>query len=80
MGRPGIDFPVEETDRRAGDPPELVADSTKLQKLTGWKPQYDDLDFIIKTAWDWELKYRALSNSREWSNTPPIQQQRLIIS
>ena len=50
----GIDFPVEETDRRAGDPPELVADSTKLQKRTGWKPQYDDLDFIIETAWKWE--------------------------
>jgi UDP-glucose 4-epimerase len=52
-----IDFPVEETERRAGDPPELVADSTKLQSLTGWKPQYDDLGFIIKTAWDWEKTY-----------------------
>jgi UDP-glucose 4-epimerase len=57
-----IDFPVEETERRAGDPPELVANSTKLQSLTGWKPKYDYLDFIIKTAWDWENKYarRAL--------------------
>jgi UDP-glucose 4-epimerase len=51
-----IDFPVEETDRRAGDPPELVANSNKLQKLTGWKPKHDDLKFIIKTAWDWEKK------------------------
>jgi len=50
----GIDFPVEETDRGAGDPPELVADSTKLQKRTGWEPQDDDLDFIIETAWKWE--------------------------
>ena len=50
----GIDFPVEETDRRAGDPPELVADSTKLRKRTGWEPQYDSLDFIIETAWKWE--------------------------
>jgi UDP-glucose 4-epimerase len=50
----GIDFPVEETDRRAGDPPELVASSTKLRARTGWKPQYDDLDFIIETAWKWE--------------------------
>ncbi len=61
----GIDFPVEETGRRAGDPPELVANSTKLQKLTGWKPRYDDLEFIIKTAWDWELKYKAFSNLQE---------------
>jgi UDP-glucose 4-epimerase len=50
----GIDFPVEETDRRAGDPPELVADSRKLRKRTGWEPQYDSLDFIIETAWKWE--------------------------
>jgi UDP-glucose 4-epimerase len=54
-----IDFPVEETDRRAGDPAELVANSTKLQNLTGWKPEYDDLDFIIKTAWEWERKYSS---------------------
>ena len=53
----GIDFPVEETGRRAGDPPALMANSMKLQKLTGWKPQYDDLEFIIKTAWEWEKAY-----------------------
>lgn len=52
----GVDFPVELTDRRPGDPPELVADSSRLQKLTGWVPLYDDLSFIIDTAWKWELK------------------------
>jgi len=55
----GIDFPVEETDRRAGDPPELIADSAKLRRLTGWQPRHDDLEFIIQTAWDWELKYSS---------------------
>ena len=55
----GIDFPVEETERRAGDPPELIADSTKLRRLTGWQPRHDDLEFIIQTAWDWELKYSS---------------------
>ena len=52
----GIDFKVEETGRRPGDPPALVADSEKLRSMTGWKPQYDDLDFIIKTAWEWEKR------------------------
>ncbi|MDQ5985027.1 MAG: UDP-glucose 4-epimerase [Syntrophus sp. SKADARSKE-3] len=52
----GIDFPVEETARRAGDPPELVADSTRLRQKTGWQPHCDDLDFIVRTAWDWEKK------------------------
>jgi UDP-glucose 4-epimerase len=52
----GIDFPVEDAPRRAGDPPALTADSTKLKNTTGWKPAHDDLQFIIKTAWEWEKK------------------------
>jgi UDP-glucose 4-epimerase len=52
----GIDFLVEETDRREGDPPQLVADSTKLRRITGWQPRHDNLEFIIKTAWEWEMK------------------------
>ncbi len=50
-----IDFKVEETDRRPGDPAELVADSSKAQKKLGWKPKYNDLHTIISTAWKWEL-------------------------
>jgi UDP-glucose 4-epimerase len=52
----GIDFPVENTSRRAGDPPALVADSSRLRSATGWTPKHDDLEFIIKTAWEWERK------------------------
>ncbi len=52
----GIDFPVQETGRREGDPPALVADSSRIRQELGWKPRYDDLTFIIKTAWDWEKK------------------------
>jgi len=48
------DFAVEEAPRRPGDPPALVADSTRLRSTTGWTPQHDDLEFIIKTAWEWE--------------------------
>lgn len=52
----GIDFKVIETERRPGDPPELVADCSKIKSKLDWTPQYDDLEFIIKTAWDWERK------------------------
>ncbi|WP_293443855.1 UDP-glucose 4-epimerase GalE [Persephonella sp.] len=54
----GIDFPVEETGRREGDPAILVADSSKIKQKLGWKPQFDDLEFIIKTAWNWEINKR----------------------
>jgi len=52
----GVDFPVEEVGRRAGDPPALIARNEKITRILGWKPKYDDLDYIIKTAWDWEKK------------------------
>jgi UDP-glucose 4-epimerase len=32
----------------------LVADSRKLRSTMDWKPLYDDIEYIIKTAWDWE--------------------------
>ena len=53
----GVDFPVEQTGRRAGDPPALIADSTRLKERTGWTPRNDDLEFIIRTAWEWETGF-----------------------
>jgi UDP-glucose 4-epimerase len=52
----GKDFPVAYVGRRPGDPPVLIADSSKIKKELGWKPKHDDLPYIIKTAWDWERK------------------------
>lgn len=50
----GIDFTVEETKRRPGDPPSLVTDSARIRVQTGWAPLHDDLEFIVRTAWEWE--------------------------
>ena len=51
-----LDIPVrvEETDRRAGDPPSLIADTHKIHELMSWQPQYDDLNEIIRSALNWE--------------------------
>jgi len=43
--------------RREGDPPALVADSTKLQRTLGWKPRYTELRDIVATAWAFEKKH-----------------------
>ena len=51
-----IDFAAEETARREGDPTALVADNSKIKEILGWQARYDDLDFIIRTAWEWEHK------------------------
>ncbi len=37
--------------RREGDPPSLVADSTKLQNTLGWRPKRADLESIVRDAW-----------------------------
>jgi UDP-glucose 4-epimerase len=57
-----VDFPVRYTDRRPGDPPSLVADSTRLKNELGWTPKFDDLGYIIKTAWEWEKKLHSCSS------------------
>ncbi len=44
-------------ERRAGDPPVLVADATQAKNTLGWNPQYTNLDQIIQDAWMWEQKY-----------------------
>ena len=43
---------VEEP-RRPGDPATLVADSRKIKGALNWKPEYEDLEKIIATAWRW---------------------------
>lgn len=50
----GVNFKTVDEPRREGDPPALVAYCGRLRSELGWNPQYDDLEYIIKTAWDWE--------------------------
>ncbi|MBN1931068.1 MAG: UDP-glucose 4-epimerase GalE [Desulfobacterales bacterium] len=61
----GMDFTVEEAPRREGDPAALTADSRRIRRKLGWQPRYDDLEFIIHTAWEWEkvLKAKKYRNS-----------------
>jgi UDP-glucose 4-epimerase len=50
----GVDFKVEEVGRREGDPARLIADPSKIMEKLKWTPEYNDIEFIIKTAWNWE--------------------------
>lgn len=49
----GHAIPIVEGERRAGDLPTLVADSTKIKRELGWSPEFDNLHTIIETAWNW---------------------------
>ncbi len=52
----GVDFKVIETDRRAGDPASLTAKVDRIHGILQWKPQFDDLKVIIRSAYEWEKK------------------------
>jgi UDP-glucose 4-epimerase len=48
---------VTDEPRRAGDPPRLVADSSKARQILGWQPKYSDLGTIVDHAWRWEQQW-----------------------
>ena len=52
----GAPIPVVEQPRRAGDPPELVAECSRIKQVLGWQPELDDLDLICRTSLEWEKR------------------------
>lgn len=40
-------------DRREGDPPILVGDSTLIRSKLGWNPKHEEIEDIIRDAWNW---------------------------
>jgi UDP-glucose-4-epimerase GalE len=53
----GHPIPTVMGQRRAGDPPELVADSSRAKRELGWEPRYADLRSIVETAWRWHSSH-----------------------
>jgi len=53
----GHPIPAEETPRRPGDSPRLVASSQKIQEELGWKPEIPRLEDIIASAWAWHQSH-----------------------
>ncbi|MCH2594746.1 MAG: UDP-glucose 4-epimerase GalE [Pirellulales bacterium] len=49
----GHPIPATIVPRRAGDPPELVADASLANKTLNWKPKYDHIEAVVASAWKW---------------------------
>jgi UDP-glucose 4-epimerase len=49
----GREVPHAKAERRAGDPPRLVADASQARAVLGWTPRHASLDAIVRSAWDW---------------------------
>jgi UDP-glucose-4-epimerase GalE len=54
--RAGGCIPATKSPRRAGDPPQLIADATAATQLLGWRPAHSSLHCIVATAWNWHSK------------------------
>lgn len=52
-------LPIVHASRREGDLARVVADNTRLSQMLNWQPQYDDLLFIVKTAYQFESQLKV---------------------
>ena len=53
----GKEIPAEKAGRRPGDPDTLIASSEKARTVLGWKPQFDNVEKIIESAWVWHSSH-----------------------
>jgi UDP-glucose 4-epimerase len=59
----GRNITYEIGDKRKGDPAAVIADISKLNKLLGWKPEFNNLPDSIRRAYDW---YCSASVKPKW--------------
>ncbi len=50
---------IKEEQRRAGDPPKLIAEAQLIRAKLNWVPRYDNLETIVASALNWERKLKA---------------------
>ncbi len=57
----GRKLPYEIGPRRRGDPAQLIADTAAIRTELDWRPRYDEIDFIVKTAIEWERRLASVT-------------------
>ena len=53
----GVDIQYHLSDRRDGDPPELIADASAAMQQLQWKPVFADIEHSLQHAWNWFSKH-----------------------
>lgn len=53
----GKKLPVAYGERREGDPPALIADTSRARELLGWTPTLSTMDDMIGSAWSWMQRH-----------------------
>lgn len=52
-------IPAKTALRRAGDPARLIASSAKIERELGWKRQYNNVEDIIASAWNFHQSHKG---------------------
>ncbi len=52
----GVSMPFDIAPRRAGDPAQLIADTAAIRTELDWRPRYDEIAFIVRSAIEWERR------------------------
>ena len=65
----GKEINIIKSKRRPGDPPVLISSPEKAKKELLWKPEFLDLESILRTAWNWYL-FREKTKSKKHINVP----------
>jgi len=52
----GIDINYEMGERRDGDAAKLISEAERIKSILNWKPEFNDLRTICRTAFEWEKK------------------------
>jgi len=61
----GQNLDIRMADRRSGDIACLIANSDKLKNVLNWQPQHDDLETIVRTTLDWEMRMTTETSSHD---------------
>ncbi len=58
----GVNFQVNFSPRRPGDPAAIIAKADKIRSTLGWTPRYDNVEKIVERALAWE-KHLKVKNA-----------------
>ncbi|OGE81202.1 MAG: UDP-glucose 4-epimerase GalE [Candidatus Doudnabacteria bacterium RIFCSPHIGHO2_12_FULL_48_11] len=64
---------IEYSNRRPGDPAQLMADVAKIKQDLNFSAQYSDLNTIVSTAWNWHKVCYNIGYDKTLSNHPSLQ-------
>lgn len=53
----GVEIPIQEADKRPGDPATLVCDPVRAKEVLCWKPKYEKLEQQVAHAWQWAQRH-----------------------